>query len=993
VFPSGLGKILEATGYLDEGQPGPGVLIDEAARASRRGRRFAPDALWRGPSALTVYFKYEDNPPPLEDVAAWRQEIWNEGFAPLLWVISPKRIDLYNGYGRPQAEGDATANLLRTFEAVDQELRELDELAGRFAMETGQFWLRTHSVNRKTSVDQQLLSDLAALEQDLVREGLDRASAQGLIGRSIFTQYLIDRKIVDERRLMRHCGQRTLSAALRLSSAADDLFRWLRDVFNGDMFPASMSVQRIRHKHFSRVADFLEASNPQTGQRSFFPYQFEVIPVELISSIYEQFAHSKVNEQDTGQIDGTLPSSTAKSQGVHYTRLPLVSLILDEVMDGLTGDETVLDLTCGSGVFLVEAFRRLVMLKGGAQPSRQMIRSTLYRQIYGVDISEAAIRVAAFSLYLAALELDPNPRPPEALKFKPLIKHTLIVGDARDVENTPNGAPLRTKDKGRRRFDAIVGNPPWTFKGKRGTEDRRRRQTLGQAMQPRGEGLDFVLRATDFGHDHTRYGIVLSAMPFFAGSKTGAAAALNVIQKLSPAALVNLAPLIRWLFPTAKMPAVALLARCRQQPSDQLTVVNVPWSPSGERSQTFEIAPSDILTLKIGDWERDPKRLKAAAFGRARDMVLLDDLRTRFAALDSWLNSVGSEWRDGLILGKLPQRTRDAKHLYNLEFLETGDLQPFNVPTGLGLFREPKAQWPRARGTYKSPLLLIKEFLKSGPRPITALVDRDLVYTDAYFGASLGQEHRQSGYLIAAILSSAFASWFFLMTAAEFGVWKRRLLTNDVGLLPIPNPTSAIQTKAGREILTLEKTFRTGGDSPEGWANLDKAVCDLYELAEVDRLIVADGLRRAAWQWQEGREDAAGPADLNLDLRPYAKAFLAGIEPWLKAANKRHMRAEVFNLPHHAPLRVVRFILEDRAGPSSVEVIAPGGDLAALIGRIGQRLGVRLASSLVGERELRVHGPNEVIVIKPAARRFWMRISALEDADAVISESFAGAAA
>ena len=29
-----------------------------------------------------------------------------------------------------------------------------------------------------------------------------------------------------------------------------------------------------------------------TGQLSFFPYRFEVIPVELISAIYEQFVHS-----------------------------------------------------------------------------------------------------------------------------------------------------------------------------------------------------------------------------------------------------------------------------------------------------------------------------------------------------------------------------------------------------------------------------------------------------------------------------------------------------------------------------------------------------------------------------------------------------------------------------------------------------------------------------------------------------------------------------
>ena len=53
---------------------------------------------------------------------------------------------------------------------------------------------------------------------------------------------------------------------------------------------------------------------------------------------------------------------------------------------------------------------------------------------------------------------------------------------------------------------------------------------------------------------------------------------------------------------------------------------------------------------------------------------------------------------------------------------------------------------------------------------------------------------------------------------------------------------------------------------------------------------------------------------------------------------------------------------------------------------------VKVATALAGVRELRVHGRNEVIIIKPAARRYWMGLSALEDADAVAAESFTGAA-
>ncbi|TGQ51534.1 SAM-dependent methyltransferase [Mesorhizobium sp. M1C.F.Ca.ET.193.01.1.1] len=982
-----LRKVLEATGYVADGIPAQGVLIDDDARRGRRGRFFEPDALWRGQSSLTVYFKSAEAEPSDELVASWRQEVWNEGFAPLLWVVSPDRVDLYNGFGRPLPSADAARNRLATFEAIESSLEQLDALAGRLAMETGQFWLKAKGVDRKTAVDQQLLSDLAALEQDLVAADLGRAEAQALIGRSIFTQYLVDRDIVTADRFESLCGHAKLSAALRDRKATTDLFAWLTRTFNGDMFPPSAAAPPDA-VHLARVADFLEAVDPDMGQMTFFPYQFDVIPVELISSIYEQFAHS-----GSTPVDGRPRSTEASRAGVYYTRLPVVSLVLDEVMDGLTGDESVLDLTCGSGVFLVEAFRRLVHLKGLKSPvTRQLIRQVLYSQVYGVDVSEAAIRVAAFSLYLAALEIDPDPQPPEALTFKPLIDRTLFVGDAHTIEQTEAGAKALTAGDELKRFDLIVGNPPWSFRGKAGTANRRS-AGAPSPPQPRGEGLDFVLRAAEFAHEQSRFGMVLSAMPFFSGSKTGAEASRHVVKALSPVTLVNLSNLSSWLFPAAKMPAVALFARHRPQAADRITVVQVPWSPSGAKSHTFEITPSDIIQLPLSDWERQPVRLKTAAFGRRRDLRLLDDLMCSHPSLGERLGALGTVLKDGLILGHAENRTRDARELAPLEFLQVDDLRPFSVPEKLTIFGHTKAQWPRDRDLYKAPLLLVKEFLTEGPRPLAAVADRDLVFSDAYFGAPIPAEHRDAGHVMAGVLSSALASWFFIMTASEFGLWKQRLFRQDVALLPTPDLTTAASSAPGRAIRKLEQRFQQHAPTAADWEALDQAVFDLYGLDADDRIVVRDGLFRASWEWRPGRLSSVEPAASRADVLAYAQTFADVMDRWLSARRRRRMRAEVFDLSNSEALRVVRFALEDEPGPSIVEVVEPRGDLIKVLARIGNRLGVPLATSVTGQRELRVHGPGEVVVIKPAARRHWMESVALEDVDSVIAESFTGPSA
>ena len=982
---SNLKGVLEATGYLADGQPAHGVLLGKKARDLHRTKEFVPDALWRSDdsalkwrddSALTVYFKHEKKAPSDRQVAVWRREIWNRGFAPLLWVVSPEKIDVYNGFGRPEQDGDADTHRLKTFERVETELEKLDAFAGRLAMETGRFWETAPEVNRKTSVDRQLLRDLHALERDLVFAKLDRPDAQGLIGRSIFAQYLVDRKIVTSEFLKDKYGHGKLAAILRKRNATERLFDWLRNTFNGNIFsPEDSSLPKT--EHLRRVADFLDGVEPESGQRTLFPYQFDVIPVEMISSIYEQFANAESRSGDTG----------TKSD-VFYTRLSLVSLILDEIMDGLEGTETVLDLTCGSGVFLVEALRRLVKLRSGAnEPDRETIRAVLYKQIYGVDISKPAVHVAAFSLYLAALELDPDPKPPHALKFEPLIDRTLIVGDAWNADSaTPEGkAALKTKSGDRKIFDVIVGNPPWSYRGKSGREVRHLADNEKEARSPRGESLDFVRRARQFSSDKTRFGLVLSAVQFFSRSATGIRASRRLMEKLSPLTLVNLSYQSNWLFPNATLPAIVLLTKGRDsEPGENVTAVQIPWSPSSAQTHTFEVSHDDIVTLPPKVWRRDGF-LKAMFFGLRRDLALLDKLISDYSMLGDRLKKAETKLRAGLKIGN---RSRDSRFLHGMPLLTKNDLHRLWIPDDLAPYTDEKAEGPRKQGIYKAPLLLVRDFLRSDGRPTAAMARRDLVFADAFYGAALPSSRSDDGHMLAAILNSSLASWFFLTTASTFGLSMRRLLLRDIEQLPVPEFGAAERSEAGRHVARISREA-----PPEGYRDeqkllmLDEAVFDLYDLDHTDRIVVRDGLFRATWQWAHGRRESAAPSDPRSHVLEYARVFLEAIDVWISVANRHHMRAEVLEFPASVPLRIVRFVIEEGCGPSICSVVRPDGTLRNVLRDIGERLYPPIGTSLRGQRTLRVYGPDEVVIIKPSARRHWMRVSALEDADAVVIDS------
>ena len=91
------------------------------------------------------------------------------------------------------------------------------------------------------------------------------------------------------------------------------------------------------------------------------------------------------------------------SETKRITHPPLVDFLLDAVLPW-NGDEwnlKVLDASCGSGIFLVKAFQRLIhrwrQKNNGKDPLVSDLRPLLANNLIGVDKNEEAVRVVCLS--------------------------------------------------------------------------------------------------------------------------------------------------------------------------------------------------------------------------------------------------------------------------------------------------------------------------------------------------------------------------------------------------------------------------------------------------------------------------------------------------------------------------------------------------------------------------------------------------------------------
>ena len=167
------------------------------------------------------------------------------------------------------------------------------------------------------------------------------------------------------------------------------------------------------------------------------PYEWSILPIEILGNIYERFLGSEIILRNVagGKTTAIIEEKpeVKKAGGVYYTPKYIVDYIIKETVGKKLENATIkdadklkiLDMACGSGSFLIGAYKYLldwyfnqysndqkkylengilVDTNNGIQLSIEEKKRILLNNIYGVDIDFQAVEVTKLSLFLQMLD-------------------------------------------------------------------------------------------------------------------------------------------------------------------------------------------------------------------------------------------------------------------------------------------------------------------------------------------------------------------------------------------------------------------------------------------------------------------------------------------------------------------------------------------------------------------------------------------------------------
>jgi len=333
----------------------------------------------------------------------------------------------------------------------------------------------------KNRIDKQLLQDMIhfreILSKDIVKNNQDKnltqekidESVQRILDRLIFIRNAEDRGL-EENRLLSNVRQWSQKGKGNLIKEISGVYKYYDDQYNSKLFTHHLCDDLyVDNEILQEVIEGLSHSKDNS-----YRYDFSIIESDVLGNIYEQYLGNIL--KSTPKRAKLKESKThRKEQGIYYTPSYIVDYIVKNTVGECIRTHTpeeikkvrILDPACGSGSFLIKAFKELenywkqnsdfAQLTLDSEEFYSKKVEILKNNIFGVDLDPKAVEIAQLSLLLQISEKG------EKL---PLLQNNIKVGNSLIDDPSITDKAFKWEDQfpeimKEGGFDIIIGNPPY----------------------------------------------------------------------------------------------------------------------------------------------------------------------------------------------------------------------------------------------------------------------------------------------------------------------------------------------------------------------------------------------------------------------------------------------------------------------------------------------------------------------------------------------------
>lgn len=990
-----------------QSNPSVAHIFRAADRAGVHGiyvfRASADDTLASRPA---VYVAQAESP---DDARQIHKRLWNLGQAPFLIVLLPQQIRVYTGFDYSHTSEQAG----QIEEPIDLQLA-LEVIRERLidfraeSVNTGRLWrARAKALNANQRVDTRLIKNLSKLGEVLrLTEGLRPEIAHALIGKYVYIRYLYDRKILSDEWLTENdvtldevLSNRATIAGLR------KLVDALEARFAGNIFPLNFREDTsLTDHHVSLVASIFRGdavvSDTLLQLSLDFPaYDFQYIPIETLSTIYEQFLH----------IEGV-----GKNIGAFYTPEYLADYLISELnsIRPLKRRMRILDPSCGSGVFLVLAYRQLIELELAKYPDKKIrpavLREILLESLYGIERERDACYVAEFSLILTLLDYIEPPELHKNKRFKFPSLHNTHIFECDFFDDNSSFW------KERKRFDWIVGNPPWIelkpstqheeVASEWITRNRERRPVGGNRVSEA-----FSWRIMDILQDAGIAGLILHAKSLF--NHESKRYRQSFFEQHNVFKITNFSNL-KFLFDGRAQEPAATVIYNRMSPKHKkpgtvhygpFFVNQVPALDGG--LWTITINESEIQVISSQEAARgDASTWKFAQWGTQRDKDAIERFRrlfpltlAQFCEERRWsvpiegaqLRNVHKSKPEDIVFVPALEGAKffDNNKMNDTEFLFfIPDYVLKNIPDDMRYIR--KRGGAAGFKATAAPHILLHASWK-----YIVYSEQDFVIPPRQIGISSPKEDAEYLRALSVYLSSSFVRYYLFFNTPEWGIERNRITLRDVRNIPVPRFTPEQVTHLAQlhRQLVEEEQSNLYRDRTTLLGKIDAWLAALFNIPE-DITVLANDFTFVRLKLNRGeamKQVAAPPTED--DLRLYAQQLSEELNTFIEVSDAVHrITVDFSSFLIRCTVELLEKSHEVSINENGVSIGKSDAVQSSFFSGLRDVLTTQASQWVYVQRGLRVFDGAKFHLYKAPRVIDWTRTQALNDADDIIAEVAAG---